>query len=399
MKSLIKSNNFPLHRYDYSPKLLLSRNVVRSVSVNKGRDDDPTHGDTGTLHQSNYNNNNPPSIVITGSLSGVKNVSKIVPPYNHHSFGNSGNHPRSNANYTTRNNARLLVSGPDASGIVASFSQLLFEHNCGIVDCASESSEKDYFFDGKNGDNNLDGRHFYQRILFDTTNMNVDRTVVEMEVLEICRRFGMESQLSWGDKRRNMAIFVSKYDHCLWEMLLRHRAGELPCNIEHIISNHDDLRPVADTFGVPYSVFPVTKETKSDQEQKQVQLLTEKNIDLVVLARYMQVLSPHFCNSYPNRIINIHHSFLPAFMGASPYHRAHERGVKLIGATAHYATVDLDEGPIIEQDITRVSHRDDVKDLVRKGRTLEKNVLVSAVKAHLEDRILVHKNKCIVFGE
>mmetsp|Transcript_13968 Transcript_13968/g.28525 ORF Transcript_13968/g.28525 Transcript_13968/m.28525 type:complete len:197 (-) Transcript_13968:279-869(-) len=196
-----------------------------------------------------------------------------------------------------------------------------------------------------------------------------------------------------------MAIFVSKYDHCLWELLLRHRAGELPCNIEHIISNHDDLRPVADTFGVPYSVFPVTKETKSDQEQKQVQLLTEKNIDLVVLARYMQVLSPHFCNSYPNRIINIHHSFLPAFMGASPYHRAHERGVKLIGATAHYATVDLDEGPIIEQDITRVSHRDDVKDLVRKGRTLEKNVLVSAVKAHLEDRILVHKNKCIVFGE
>ncbi len=196
-----------------------------------------------------------------------------------------------------------------------------------------------------------------------------------------------------------MAIFVSKYDHCLWELLLRHRAGELPCNIQHILSNHDDLRPVADTFGVPYSVFPIAKETKSEQEQKQMRLLADTNVDLIVLARYMQVLSPRFCNSYPNRIINIHHSFLPAFVGASPYHRAHERGVKLIGATAHYATVDLDEGPIIEQDIMRVSHRDDVKDLVRKGRTLEKNVLVSAVKAHLEDRILVHKNKCIVFGE
>lgn len=195
MKSLIKSSNFPLHRYDYSLKLLLSRTVVRSVSVNKGRDDDQTHGGTGTLHQSNIDDNNPPSIVVTGSLSGVKDVSKIVPPYNQYNFANSGKHPRFNANYTTRKNARLLVSGPDASGIVASFSQLLYEHNCGIVDCASESSEKDYFFDGKNGGNNLDGRHFYQRILFDTTNMNVDRTVVEREVLEMCRRFGMESQL------------------------------------------------------------------------------------------------------------------------------------------------------------------------------------------------------------
>ena len=196
-----------------------------------------------------------------------------------------------------------------------------------------------------------------------------------------------------------MAIFVSKYDHCMWELLLRHRAGELTCDIEHIISNHEDLRHVADTFHVPYSVFPITKETKLDQEQKQLQLLNEHHIDLVVLARYMQVLSPHFIDSFPNGIINIHHSFLPAFRGGSPYHRAHERGVKLIGATAHYATVDLDEGPIIEQDIMRVSHRDDVQDLIRKGRTLEKTVLVSAVKAHLDDRIIVHRNKCIVFGE
>jgi len=210
----------------------------------------------------------------------------------------------------------------------------------------------------------------------------------------------MESHLSWGDKKRNMAIFVSKYDHCLWELLLRHRAGELSCNIPLILSNHENLRHVAETFGIPYQVFPITKETnKVDQEQSQLELLRDHDIDLLVLARYMQVLAPSFCSAYRNRIINIHHSFLPAFMGAMPYHRAHERGVKLIGATAHYATMDLDQGPIIEQDIMRVSHRDDVRDLIRKGRTLEKNVFVSAVKAHLEDRIIVHRNKCIVFAE
>ena len=196
-----------------------------------------------------------------------------------------------------------------------------------------------------------------------------------------------------------MAIFVSKYDHCLWELLLRHRARELNCDISFIISNHENLCPVAETFDVPYQVFPITKENKTDQEKKQMELLHEQNIDLLVLARYMQVLNPAFCNAYHDRMINIHHSFLPAFMGAMPYHRAHERGVKLIGATAHYATMDLDQGPIIEQDIRRVSHRDDVKDLIRKGRTLEKNVLVSAVKAHLEDRVIVHRNKCIVFSE
>lgn len=199
-----------------------------------------------------------------------------------------------------------------------------------------------------------------------------------------------------------MAIFVSKYDHCLWELLLRYRAGELSsCDIPLIISNHEDLRPVAETFNIPYHVFSVTKETKLHQEQQQMELLQEHSIDLLVLARYMQVLSPSFCENsrFHNKIINIHHSFLPAFMGSAPYHRAHERGVKLIGATAHYATMKLDQGPIIEQDVIRVSHRDDVKDLIRKGRTLEKTVLVSAVKAYLEDRIITHRNKCIVFAE
>ena len=197
-----------------------------------------------------------------------------------------------------------------------------------------------------------------------------------------------------------MAIFVSKYDHCLWELLLRHRAGELECNIVYIVSNHDNLRHVANAFGIPYLVFPVNKHNKSELEHQQLELLRENEIDVVVLARYMQILSENFLNEFsPHRIINIHHSFLPAFTGGKPYHRAHERGVKLIGATAHYTTIDLDEGPIIEQDIMRVTHRDDVKDLIRKGRTLEKNVLVSAVKAHLDERVIVHRNKCIVFPE
>jgi len=274
------------------------------------------------------------------------------------------------------------------------------------VDCTSESSEEDNHHDamvvanGKSGKRSQQDRMFFQRILFNYSNINVERSVVDKEIESISRKFGMESQLSWGDQRRNVAIFVSKYDHCLWELLLRHRAGELICDIPVIISNHEDLRPVAETFNIPYFVFPVNHETpKSEQEQKQMELLRERNIDLLVLARYMQVLSPTFCKSFHNRIINIHHSFLPAFMGGMPYHRAHERGVKLIGATAHYATMDLDQGPIVEQDIMRVSHRDDVRDLIRKGRTLEKNVLVSAVKAHLEDRIIVHRNKCIVFAE
>ncbi len=192
---------------------------------------------------------------------------------------------------------------------------------------------------------------------------------------------------------------MSKYDHCLWELLLRHRAGEIQCDIPVIISNHEDLRPVAETFNISYHVFPITTESKAEQEQKQMALLHEHNIDLLVFARYMQVATPVFCDTFYNRIINIHHSFLPAFMGRMPYHQAHERGVKLIGATAHYTTSDLDQGPIIEQDITRVSHRDDIQDLIRKGRTLEKNVLVAAVKSHLEDRIIVRGRKCIVFAE
>ena len=192
---------------------------------------------------------------------------------------------------------------------------------------------------------------------------------------------------------------ISKYDHCLWELLLRHQAGELDCDISCIVSNHPDLQPIADAFNVPFHLFEINKENKAEVEKEELELLKKQyQVDLVVLARYMQIVSDKFCTAFDKRVINIHHSFLPAFIGGRPYHRAYERGVKLIGATAHYATAVLDEGPIIEQDIIRISHRNSVEDLIRKGRTLEKNVLVTAVKAHLEDRIIVYNNKCVVFA-
>jgi formyltetrahydrofolate deformylase len=192
---------------------------------------------------------------------------------------------------------------------------------------------------------------------------------------------------------------VSKYDHALWELLLRHKSDELPCEIPLIISNHEDLRSVADYFNIRFEVFPINKDNKREQEEKELELIKSLDVELVVLARYMQIISDDFCNAYDHAVINIHHSFLPAFIGAKPYHQAHARGVKLVGATAHYATAELDEGPIIEQDVSRISHRSSVDDLLRKGRVLEREIIVRAVKAHLEDRILVYENKCVVFGD
>jgi formyltetrahydrofolate deformylase len=281
--------------------------------------------------------------------------------------------------------ATLRIHGPDCQGIVAAFGQILYGHGCSVFE--SEQST--------NRDENI----LFQRIHFDYHQMHTDRITFEKGVADVCARFNMTSQLDWGDTRKKVAILVSKYDHCLWELLLRHRAGELDCDIALIISNHDDLKPVADAFNVPYHVFKITKDTKVEQEAKEVELMQAEQIDLIILARYMQIISDTFCRTFLHKVINIHHSFLPAFVGSKPYHRAHERGVKLIGATGHYATVDLDEGPIIQQDTTRISHRDEVVDLLRKGRTLEKNVLVHAVKAHLEDRVIVYKNKCVVFGD
>mmetsp|Transcript_5405 Transcript_5405/g.10444 ORF Transcript_5405/g.10444 Transcript_5405/m.10444 type:complete len:344 (-) Transcript_5405:193-1224(-) len=279
------------------------------------------------------------------------------------------------------NNAILRVHGPDANGIVAAFSQLLYGHGCGIVDSEQHTDHT--------------ANLFFQRIHFDYTKMHTDRISLTSGIKEVCERFQMKSELNWGDKRKKVCVMISKYDHCLWELLLRHRAGELDCEIALIISNHPDLQNIADSFNIPFHVFKITKDNKQEVEAQELALLKEQEIDLVVLARYMQIITDDFCAAFP--VINIHHSFLPAFIGGKPYHRAHERGVKLIGATAHYATADLDEGPIIEQDITRISHRDQVDDLIRKGRLLEKSVLVTAVKAHIEDRIIVYNNKCVIF--
>ena len=279
--------------------------------------------------------------------------------------------------------ATLLVSCRDRKGLVASLAQVLYGHGANIVDA-------DQHTDAVAG-------MFFQRIRFDLASLNTDRVALEHGLREVAERFGMDWRLAYGARPRKIAIFCSKYDHCLYDLLIRHRAGELPCEPALVISNHPDLAEVARHFGVPFHHLPVTAATRAAQEQAALALLDEAGIELVVLARYMQVLSGAFVARYPSRIINIHHSFLPAFAGASPHRQAYERGVKLVGATAHYVTDQLDEGPIIEQAVVRCSHRDAVEDLVRKGRDLEKVVLAAAVRWHLEDRVLVYAGKTVVF--
>jgi len=285
---------------------------------------------------------------------------------------------------TAPQTATLLVSCPDQKGIVAALAQLLYGHGANILDA-------DQHTDASAG-------VFFQRIRFDLAELRTDRTALEQAIREVAARLRMDWRLAYADARKRMAIFVSKTDHCLYDLLLRHRAGELDCDVPLIVSNHPELEPVARHFGVAYRVFEITPESKRRQEEAEQALLDEQRIDLVVLARYMQVLSPQFALRYHGRIINIHHSFLPAFSGGRPYHQAHARGVKLIGATAHYATKDLDEGPIIEQDVIRASHRDTVDDLVRLGRDVERAVLSRAVRWHLDDRVLVYGNKTVVFS-
>jgi formyltetrahydrofolate deformylase len=280
--------------------------------------------------------------------------------------------------------AVLLVSCPDRRGIVAALAQVLHGHGANILDA-------DQHTDPVAG-------QFFQRIRFDLTELLTDRVSLERGIGEVAARFAMRFQLAYAAQRKRVAIFVSRYEHCLVDLLWRHRAGELPCEIALIVSNHPDLRGTADHYGIRFELFPITKPRKAEQEARELALLQDERIDLLVLARYMQILSGGFIERYPGRIINIHHSFLPAFQGGKPYHQAAERGVKLIGATAHYATTDLDEGPIIEQDVARVTHRDSIDDLVRKGRDLERTVLARAVRGHLEDRILVYQNKTVVFG-
>jgi len=279
--------------------------------------------------------------------------------------------------------AVLLVSCPDRRGIVAALAQVLHGHGANILDA-------DQHTDPEAG-------QFFQRIRFDLSELFTDRISLERGIGEVAARFGMRFQIAYAGTKKRVAIFVSRYDHCLVDLLWRHRAGELSCEIPLIISNHPDLLSTAEHFGIRYQVFAVDARNKAEQEGQELELLAAERIELVVLARYMQILSGSFIERFPGRIINIHHSFLPAFQGGKPYHQARQRGVKLIGATAHYATSELDEGPIIEQDVTRTTHRDSIDDLVRKGRDLERTVLARAVRWHLEDRILVYQNKTVVF--
>ncbi len=279
--------------------------------------------------------------------------------------------------------ATLLVACQDRKGLVASLAQVLYGHGANILD-------SDQHTDPVAG-------MFFQRLRFDLASLTTDRVSLETGIREVGQRMAMDWKLSYANRVRRVAIFVSKQDHCLYDLLLRHRAGELACEIAMVISNHADAAPIAAHFGVPFHHLPVTAETRAAQEATASELIEAANIDLVVLARYMQILSAAFVVRYPSRIINIHHSFLPAFVGANPYKQAYEKGVKLIGATSHYVTADLDQGPIIEQATIRCSHRDSVEDLVRKGRDLEKRALAQAVRYHLEDRILLYAGKTVVF--
>jgi formyltetrahydrofolate deformylase len=286
-----------------------------------------------------------------------------------------------------QNTARLLISCPDKPGIVAAVSQFLYSHGANVLDSSQHSTDPT-------------GGTFFMRMAFYLEDLDVTRKQFERAFADVVAKpFAMDWRVSYADVIPRMAILVSKYDHCLLELLWHWRSGDVPSDIPLVVSNHDDLRGLCESFGVPFLHLPVSKETKPQQEAEMMQQLD--NVlgaqDFVVLARYMQILSPSFVAHYPNRIINIHHSFLPAFVGANPYKHAYERGVKLIGATAHYVTDDLDEGPIIEQDVARVSHRDSVKDLVRIGREIERTVLARAVEAHVSDRVLVYGNKTIVF--
>jgi formyltetrahydrofolate deformylase len=282
------------------------------------------------------------------------------------------------------NTARLLISCPDRAGIVAAVSQFLYLHGANILDSSQHSTDPT-------------GGTFFMRMVFYLEDLDVTRLQFERAFQDVvATKFEMTWRVSYADKRKRMAIMVSKYDHCLLELLWRYRSGELDVEIPYVVSNHEDLRSVVEPFGIPYHCLPITKETKAEQEAKLLGLF-QGQVDVIVLARYMQILSGQVINQYPAQIINIHHSFLPAFVGANPYKHAYERGVKLIGATGHYVTEDLDQGPIIEQDVSRVSHRDSVQDLIMVGREIERAVLARAVAAHAEDRVIVYGNKTVVF--
>jgi formyltetrahydrofolate deformylase len=284
--------------------------------------------------------------------------------------------------------AILLISCPDRKGEVATIADFVYRHNGNILHADEHADEESGLF--------------LMRVEFDPKDFDIDLSQHDLadfgrHFSPVAEKFSMKWRLAQSSQRQRMIILVSKYDHCLVDLLYRHKSGELSCDIPLIISNHADNQAIADFYKIPYAIVPVTKDNKAEAEARLNALIAEHQPDFMVLARYMQILSNDFVNRYPQRVINIHHSFLPAFVGARPYHQAFERGVKLIGATSHYVTEVLDDGPIIEQDVVRVSHRDTVEDLIRKGRDLEKVVLSRAVRWHVENRVLLYGNKTVVF--
>lgn len=280
--------------------------------------------------------------------------------------------------------ARLLVSCPDKPGIVSRISKFLFEHGANIV----ESNQ--YTTDHEEGT-------FFLRIVFAAEDMKSKESLLKEKFHELAIQFHMTWRLTFLRELKRTAIFVSKELHCLRELLYEWESGNLVTDIPLVISNHESARELVESFGIPFHYIPANKDIREKAESYQLELLERYNVDLIILARYMQILTPNFVEAHKSKIINIHHSFLPAFIGASPHKRAYQRGVKLIGSTSHYVTDDLDEGPIIEQDVIRVDHRNSVNDLKKKGRLIERSVLNRAVKWDLEDRVIVHENKTIVF--
>ncbi|MFB2976832.1 formyltetrahydrofolate deformylase [Microseira sp. BLCC-F43] len=278
--------------------------------------------------------------------------------------------------------ATLLISCPDQRGLVAKFANFIYAYGGNIVHADQHTD----FAAGL----------FLTRLEWQLDGFGLSRELIGPAFNAIAQPLQANWQLHFSDTVRRIAIWVSRQEHCLLDLIWRQRAGELPAEINLIISNHADLREIAEQFGIDYHHIPITKENKLEQEAKQLELLRHYNIDLVVLAKYMQILSPSFIEQFPNAI-NIHHSFLPAFVGANPYQQAYKRGVKIIGATAHYVTANLDQGPIIEQEVVRVSHRDEVADLIRKGKDLERVVLSRAVRSHLQNRVLVYGDRTVVF--
>ena len=282
-----------------------------------------------------------------------------------------------------KNSAVLLVQCPDRKGLDAAIAEFISRHDGNILHFEQHQAGVERFY--------------LARVEWDLTGFRLDMKDFDAAFGPIAHKFGMNWCIALGDRRPRVAIFVSKYDHCLVDLLYRQRNGELACDFPLIISNHPDAKRHADFYGLPFHMISVTRENKQQAESQQLKLLAENNIDLVVLARYMQVLSSDFISQFLMPIINIHHSFLPAFVGAKPHQQAYDRGVKILGATAHYVTEVLDDGPIIEQGVVRISHKDDLADLVEKGRDLEKMVLSRAVRWHIESRILLYGNKTVIF--